>query len=131
MLEFLPARELIRVQLAYRLWYENVIPPLIESLNTDLGILVRKTNEMLASEPIGAGQYKLAQWKNQRRLTVADLKFYWDQIEKDAPLFDLVNAEFRSGWSYEQPGMDEPVKCWGMCHKVTNAPHGIVRGIPT
>ena len=50
------------MQLAYRLWYENVIPPLIVSLTTDLGIVIRKTNEMLASEPIGAGYYKLAQW---------------------------------------------------------------------
>ena len=77
-------------------------------------------------------------------LKISDFQKYWARIEPKVPLFDLANVEFTEWtqtWEMKNRGSKEKgtfdpekktychFKLWGMRHKKTGEPHGIVRSV--
>ena len=116
------------------------MPQCINSCLSDVGIAIKKCNEMLQTPAISSCNLRTAMWTQVVPLTVDLFHTYWKKVS-DRPMFDLINAEFCK-WDYVQksiqigqdtytdrPEISYPVKCIGMRHRKTNEPHGIVRGI--
>ena len=72
---------------------------------------------MLEQEPEDATPDALKAWKNQRRLTIADFRYYLHIVKPNTLLFDLNRAE------YEEPNGWEK----GMYDKQSGSDCGIVR----
>ena len=102
-------KELLRMQRLNKSFYNDQIPKLLKSLNSDIGRINARLNEMMNQPPSEFPEhYKTAKlkiertWPLLRRLDVEIFRTAWDACT-DEPFIDLTKVKL-ANWKY-QSGM--------------------------
>ena len=125
-LECLSPKDLIRVQVACRLWYDDKIPLLIESMQSQFGSTLRKVNKLLSFTPRLAGKDAMELYLKMPMTQLALFQKYWNLVESNYSMLDYANSRYEI-WQEDFCG--QRYQCHGMKHKVSGLRHGIVRWV--
>ena len=112
----------MRLQVVCKLWYNELVPQVMQPLTIiQVYQVAVKLEKLLSSMPVAAGYKQTNMWKWVKPLTYEQMLEYWRKVEDSDLMTDTVAAEYAK-WQNELT-----CHCEGMRHRISGREHGIVR----